>query len=113
MLRLLYALMKQPLMRRAPDRLLECPTEMARRQAAGVRQFWQTEIARQICAQHLLCPPLLPGRETSPAVPRPEWKWSVCLGQMRRNCPGGVVGKQFVDLVGCCQSWKQCQCEVF
>src|SRR5580698_7329849 len=107
MLRLLYALMKQPLMRRAPDRLLECPAEMARRQAAGVRQFWQTEIARQICAQHLLCPPLLPGRQAAPAVPRPEWKGSISPGQMRRNSPRGIVGKQLVDLVRCCQGRKQ------
>src|SRR5580692_722645 len=112
MLRTLNALTKQPLMRSAPNRLLECSTEMPRRQAACARQFWQTEIARQICTQHLLCPPLLPGRQAPPSVSRAERSGSVGLSQMRGNSPRNVVGKKLIGLVGCCQGWKQRQREV-
>jgi hypothetical protein len=80
LLRPLNAFVKQPLMWRATDCLLECSAKMAGRQATGTRQLPQTEIARQVCAQHFLCPPLLPGRQASPTVFRPKLNGTVGPG---------------------------------
>jgi hypothetical protein len=91
--RSLYALMKQPLMWGASDRLLECATKMTGRQATGACQLRQTEIARQVCAQHLLCPPLLPRRETSPTVFRLELNRGASFGQMCDNGTRYVIDK--------------------
>jgi hypothetical protein len=109
----LNALTKQPVMGRVSDRLFECPTEMAGRQAAGARQLRQTEIARQVCAQHLLCPPFLPWRQASPVVSWPKLNGSVGLGQMRRDSPCCIISKQCVGLIRPCECREQRERKIF
>src|SRR5580692_8034112 len=85
---------------------------MAGRQATGTRQVRKTEIARQVRAQHLLCPPLLPGCQTSPTVLRPELNGAIGPGQMGSYSPCSVVDKQLVRLAGSCERGKQRQREI-